>query len=100
MAPFRNHRMNHIFREDGKAFIVAMDHCSLFGLMDGLGDPGKVLRQVRRGGADAILTSYGVGKQFVEDIGDMGLILRVDGGTSLLAQEPDSLAGTAPGREG
>jgi len=83
----RNHRLNHIFREDGKTLIVAMDHASLFGLMPGLEHPGDAIRQVRNGGADAILTSYGVSKQFVEEIGAMGLILRVDGGLSVLAQE-------------
>lgn len=82
-----NHRLHHIFRENGKTVIVAMDHAALFGAMDGLEKPGDVLRKVRRGGADAILTSYGVSKQFIEEIGGMGLILRVDGGQSSLAQE-------------
>ena len=87
MTGIKTHRMNHIFREDGKSFIFAMDHAALFGMMDGLESPGHVIRQIREGGADAILTSYGVSKQFVDDIGDMGLILRVDGGVSSLAQE-------------
>ncbi len=82
-----NHRLNHIFRDDGKALIVAMDHAALFGTMAGLENPGEVIRQVRRGGADAILTSFGVSRQFVREIGGMGLILRVDGGVSSLAQE-------------
>jgi DhnA family fructose-bisphosphate aldolase class Ia len=79
--------MNHIFRENGKTFILAMDHAALFGMMAGLEHPGEAIRKVRAGGADAILTSYGVSKQFVEEIGDMGLILRVDGGLSSLAEE-------------
>jgi DhnA family fructose-bisphosphate aldolase class Ia len=82
-----NHRLNHIFRENGKTLIVAMDHAALFGMMGGLERPGEVIRQVRSGGADAILTTYGVSKQFVEEIGDMGLVLRVDGGLSALAKE-------------
>jgi DhnA family fructose-bisphosphate aldolase class Ia len=87
----RNHRMNHIFRENGRTFIVAMDHAALFGMMDGLESPGEVIRQVREGGADAILTSYGVSKQFVEEIGGMGLIMRADGGLSSLAKERSPL---------
>jgi DhnA family fructose-bisphosphate aldolase class Ia len=79
--------MNHIFRENGRTFIVAMDHAALFGMMDGLERPGEAILQVREGGADAILTSYGVSKQFVEEIGDMGLIMRADGGLSSLAKE-------------
>lgn len=82
-----NHRLNHIFRENGKTLIVAMDHGSVFGTMAGLEKPGEVIEKVRRGGADAILTTYGVGKRFVREIGDMGLILRVDGGHSALAPE-------------
>jgi class I fructose-bisphosphate aldolase len=74
--------MNHIFREDGKTLIVAMDHAGVFGAMDGLDRPGEIIRQVRKGGADAILTTFGLSKQFVSEIGDMGLILRVDGGVS------------------
>jgi len=83
----RNHRMNHIFRQDGRTVIVAMDHAAMFGMVDGLERPARVIRQVRSGGADAILTSYGVGKQFVKEIGDMGLIVRADGGLSVLVEE-------------
>jgi class I fructose-bisphosphate aldolase len=91
-GPTKNHRLNHIFRDDGKAFILAMDHASLFGTMPGLESPGEVIRKIRQGGADAILTTYGVSKQFAEQIGGMGLILRVDGGVSLLAQERGPLS--------
>jgi class I fructose-bisphosphate aldolase len=85
--PNGNRRLNHIFRKNGKTVIVAMDHGSVFGTMPGLEKPGEVIRQVRSGGADAILTTYGVGKRFVKEIGGMGLILRVDGGHSALAPE-------------
>ena len=91
-GPTRNHRLNHIFRDDGKTFILAMDHASLFGAMPGLENPGEVIHKIRQGGADAILTTYGVSKQFAEQIGGMGLILRVDGGVSLLAQERGPLS--------
>lgn len=90
-GPKSNHRMNHIFRDNGKTLIVAMDHAALFGAMDGLDKPGDVIRKVRSGGADAILTTLGVSKQFVEEIGHMGLILRMDGGLSALAQERSPL---------
>jgi len=83
----RNRRMNRIFRESGRSLIVALDHAALFGTMRGLESPGEVIRKVRAGGADAILTTYGVSKQFSAEIGNMGLILRVDGGISALAKE-------------
>jgi DhnA family fructose-bisphosphate aldolase class Ia len=91
-GPAENHRLNHIFRDDGRVLIVAMDHASLYGAMPGLENPGEVIRRIRQGGADAILTTYGVSKQFAEEIGGMGLILRADGGISLLAKEPEPLS--------
>ncbi|MDY7078374.1 MAG: aldolase [Chloroflexota bacterium] len=87
MLGLKTHRWSHIFREDGKALVVAMDHAGAFGLMEGLRKPGEVLRQVRAGGADAILTTYGVVTRFAKEIRDMGVVLRVDGGGSRLAQE-------------
>jgi DhnA family fructose-bisphosphate aldolase class Ia len=87
MLGLKTHRWNHVFREDGRALIVAMDHPGVFGCMAGLEEPGEVIRKVRAGGADAILTTYGVVTQFAEEIGGMGIVLRVDGGSSSLAQE-------------
>ncbi|RLC62688.1 MAG: aldolase [Chloroflexi bacterium] len=87
MIGLKTHRWNRIFREDGKALIFAMDHAGAFGLMEGLEKPGEVIRKVRAGGADAILTTYGVCTRFAKDIGTLGLILRVDGGNTLLAKE-------------
>jgi DhnA family fructose-bisphosphate aldolase class Ia len=85
MEGLKTHRWNHIFGPDGKTVIFAMDHAGVFGMMAGLEQPGELLRQVRAGGADAILTTYGVSARFAREIGGMGLILRVDGGNSHLA---------------
>lgn len=87
MVALKTRRLNRIFREDGKTVIFAMDHPSVFGMVDGLENPGEVIREVRAGGADAILTTYGVATRFTEEVGTTGLILRVDGGISLLAKE-------------
>jgi len=51
-------RWNHIFRKDGKAVIVAMDH-STGGVTPGLEDYVATVNKVAEGGADAILLSYG-----------------------------------------
>ncbi|MDQ1279822.1 MAG: Fructose-bisphosphate aldolase [Thermoproteota archaeon] len=51
-------RWNHIFRDDGKSVIVAMDH-SQSGRSAELTDYLSVVRKVAAGGADAILLSYG-----------------------------------------
>jgi len=87
MIGLKTHRWNHIFGEDGKALIVAMDHAAVFGIMEGLEKPGQVVSKIRAGGADAMLTTFGVVTQFAEEIGNMGIVLRVDGGGSSLAKE-------------
>lgn len=51
-------RWNHIFRDDGKAVIVAMDH-SGGGVAPGLEDYLATVKKVAAGGADAILINYG-----------------------------------------
>ena len=68
-------RYYNIFREDGKAVVMAFD--------DGvLGDSDLdipcVIREARKGGIDAILTTYGIAKYFRKEIGNLGVILRID----------------------
>ena len=46
--------------------------------------PGETIAKVAAGGADAILTSYGVARQFARELAPVGLILRVDGGATSL----------------
>lgn len=48
----KTRRMNHIFKEDGKALIVAMDHGTFNGAAPGLEHPGETLQQIAEGGAD------------------------------------------------
>jgi len=76
-------RMNRIFRSD-RALIVAMDHGLLDGPCKGLEDPGQTITQVAEGGADAVLTSYGVARRFARELAPLGLILRIDGGGTSL----------------
>jgi class I fructose-bisphosphate aldolase/fructose-bisphosphate aldolase/2-amino-3,7-dideoxy-D-threo-hept-6-ulosonate synthase len=81
--------MNRIFRASpegrrGRALIVAMDHGLLDGPCPGLEDPGQTIAKVVEGGADAVLTSYGVARRFAGELAPIGLILRVDGGSTSL----------------
>jgi DhnA family fructose-bisphosphate aldolase class Ia len=84
--------MNRIFRlkrgerpgQRDRALIVAMDHGLLDGPCAGLEEPGQIIAQVAEGGADAILTSYGVARRFARELAPLGLILRVDGGGTSL----------------
>ena len=76
-------RLKRIFRDDGKALIVAMDHAYIYGPIQGLENPATIIEKVIEGGADAIMTNYGVIKEFHDLIrGRVGVILRLDGGSS------------------
>ena len=65
----RAHRWNRIFRPDGRTVIFAMDHAAAFGMMEGIEKPGEVVKRVADGGADAILTTFGIAKNFGKEIG-------------------------------
>ncbi|QUL99378.1 MAG: fructose-bisphosphate aldolase [Candidatus Fermentithermobacillus carboniphilus] len=80
-------RMNRIFAKDGNTLIVAMDHAATMGVLPGLQNPGYVIEKITLGGADAIMTSYGVISRFGHMIRGLGVILRVDGGTSALGDK-------------
>lgn len=79
-------RMNHIFRPDGRALIVAFDHGMMDGPCKGMEQPAETLRKIVSGGADAILTTYGMARRFASEIASLGLILRLDGGGTTLGE--------------
>ncbi|MDR3577655.1 MAG: hypothetical protein P4L50_27635 [Anaerolineaceae bacterium] len=84
-------RLNRIFRSDGRALIVAFDHGLTEGPAKGMEYPAEVLTKIVAGGADAILTSYGIATRFERQISSLGLILRLDvGGTKLGKMGPGS----------
>ena len=51
-------RMNKIFKEDGKSFVIAMDH-GIGGTTKGIEDFEEVVKKVTEGGADAVLVNFG-----------------------------------------
>ncbi len=77
-------RLSRIFTPENKTVIVAMDHGMGLSVSPAMNETGKLLQKVLRGGADAILTTLGIAKTFACDLGDVGLILRLDGGGSIL----------------
>ena len=79
-------RLNHIFRPDGRALIVAFDHGMMDGPCAGMERPAETLRKIVAGGADAILTTYGMATRFAKEIASLGLILRLDGGGTKLGK--------------
>ena len=77
-------RLNHIFRSDGRAVIVALDHGLIDGPCPGFETPAETIAAVVSGGADAILTSYGIARRFATELADVGLIVRSDGASTNL----------------
>jgi DhnA family fructose-bisphosphate aldolase class Ia len=84
-------RLKRIFKDDGQALIVAFDHGLTEGPAKGMEAPAEILTRLVAGGADAILTSYGIATRFAAEIAELGLILRLDvGGTKLGKMGPGS----------
>lgn len=89
---YKARRLNRILAADGKALIVAMDHAAIQGPR-GLERPGEVIQKVIDGGADAILTTYGVARVFGKELAPVGLIIRTDGGSSTIGPDVSQSAG-------
>ncbi len=71
-------RLNHIFAQDGKSLIVAMDHGTYNGASPGLENPGKTIEQIIEGGADAALINFGAARIFAKELAPIGYIARLD----------------------
>jgi fructose-bisphosphate aldolase, class I len=77
-----------ILASDGRALIVAMDHARTHGAIEGLEDPGAVIEASICGGADAVMTTFGVAKRYHEQLaGRIPNIIRLDGGPSLYRED-------------
>jgi fructose-bisphosphate aldolase, class I len=77
-----------ILASDGRALIVAMDHARTYGAIEGLEDPGAVIEAAVEGGADAVMTTFGVAKRYREQLaGRIPTIIRLDGGPSLYRED-------------
>jgi len=70
-------RMHHVFAADGRAVIVAMDH-GIQGVVPGLIDVKAAVRAVVGGGADAVMTTVGMGRAVSAVLGRVGWILALD----------------------
>jgi DhnA family fructose-bisphosphate aldolase class Ia len=87
----KTRRLSRITAADGKALIVAMDHAAIMG-PSGLERPAEVIRQITAGGADAVLTTYGLARAFSRELAPLGLILRSDGAVTMAGPDWTSAA--------
>src|SRR5207237_10682682 len=81
MESGKTRRLGRIFRNDGKTVIVPMDHGVPAGPIEGLGDMRRIVDQVAKGGADAILVHAGGAKTV--DTTNLGLVLYLAGAKRL-----------------
>jgi DhnA family fructose-bisphosphate aldolase class Ia len=77
-------RMHHVFAADGRAVVVAMDHCITWGAVPGLVDARDAVRKVTAGGADAVMTTIGMGRAVRDEIGGAGSIVVLDSERSVV----------------
>ena len=68
---------------------MALDHGLIDGPCPGFETPGETIKAVVDGGADAILTSYGIARRFEEELAGVGLIVRSDGSATNLGTPSD-----------
>lgn len=83
-------RLSRLFGSDGKTVVVAMDHGMGLPVNPALDKTGEVLEAVVKGGADAVLTTYGIATRYADVLKNVGLILRLDGGGSVLCDANES----------
>lgn len=88
----------HFLGKTNKAVIIAMDHPRTHGIREnahvpgkflhGVEDPARVIDAAIEGGADALMTTFGVIKRYRDRlIGHIPTILRLDGGASFYRED-------------
>lgn len=85
MSTGKQVRMNRIRGRDGMILMVAMDHAAIGGPMRFLESPERALSAVVEGGPDSLLLTRGMLRHGREAITpDVGLVLRISGGFTIL----------------
>ena len=78
MLKEKNLRTRRLFRDNDRSLVIAMDHARVFDTVTGLKNIAAVVKAVRAGGADAILTPWGSTVAAAEALGGGGCWLSVD----------------------
>lgn len=76
-------RMKRIFKEEN-ILILALDHGMGMGPQPGLVNPDETISKCIEGGIDAVLTSPGIVERYSDLFANIGLIVRLDGGFTIL----------------
>jgi len=70
-------RMRRVFR-NGRVMVMPFDHPIYFGPQPGNEDPARVVRLAREHGCTALLVTAGALRCAMDEVGDMGIIMRID----------------------
>jgi DhnA family fructose-bisphosphate aldolase class Ia len=81
-------RMNRLWKHK-RSLIIPFDHGIYSGREKGLEDPRKLAERIAKTGVDGILISPGILKQVASVIGDLGVMLRIDGGLTKYSMQAD-----------
>ncbi len=85
MATGKSIRLRRIMGKDGRALVVAMDQAAVAGPQGQKRDPAQVVQAVAKGLPDALLLTRGMLRHGCESVPrDMGIIMRVSGGFTVL----------------
>jgi len=82
-------RLRRVFR-NGKMLVLPFDHPIYFGVQPGTEDPAKLVALARDHGATAVLLTAGALRAALSEIGDLGIIMRIDATVSHLSG-PDTV---------
>jgi len=81
----KSNRMNRIIRPDGRTVMLAVDHGYFLGPTTGLENPKKTIMPLVPY-ADCLMLTRGVLRSSIDPKVDVPVVLRISGGTSILAK--------------
>ncbi len=87
MHPGKALRLQKIWKHR-RAVIIPYDHGSFSGPVPGIEDPIRLTERIAGTGADGILVTPGVLKTIAPVAGDLGIIVRIDGGFTKFVHQP------------
>ncbi len=80
-------RLRRLMRK-GRALVVPLDHGLVAGPLKGIEDPLALVKLIAQSDADAVLLTPGVLEQVATELGQLAIILRIDGCTTVGAGGP------------
>jgi len=88
MAPGKQMRLHRLFARDGNTVIAALDH-GIAGItpLGKLEHPERIIPAIIEAGADALIVTPGIARNFAGLFGKTGIIVRADCGPTTLTSE-------------